>query len=164
MESNKPLITKPLLASEVVDGTGDMFTKECLQKMAKKAMEDIKNGKSIWATKEFSGQTADIEGYVSKIKMTDEGVEAEVTLLDTPAGQKRLVQFKVCDEVGKKGEVLHEPELAAGGRINKSTTKLISNRVWWKPWTWLRRPSGVRVIEDIDLTSVSFVPFGMKVK
>jgi len=35
------------------------------------------------------------------------------------------------------------------------TIREVSRRVWWKPWTWWRKP--LRVVEDYNLTSVDLI-------
>ena len=47
--------------------------------------------------------------------------------------------------------------ISMGGHVKKVRAELISRRTWWKPWTWLRKPRQVRVIDDFQLHSIGLV-------
>lgn len=120
-----------LLIANKPDSTGDVFTTECLQKIA----ADFKTGQYLPVKTDFNH--GDTLGLVKSLDLSEDGQElfATVELLDTRAGQAAatLVEAKQL-ELAAGGEFSHGDIEDHGGtrtikRIRLNETALTGNKV-----------------------------------
>lgn len=116
------------------DASGSTFTRECLERMVKH-FEHRKE--CVLVTKGFSGRLTDTQGVVDRLFMQGDSLMADITLLDTPEGEKAA-------------DVLTHPvagdrmELAAGGHVLRSSAFSIEGH-------------GPRTITEFDLKHTALV-------
>lgn len=116
------------------DASGSTFTRACLEKM----VHDFEHKKEcVLVTKGFSGKLADTQGVVDRLHMQGDSLMADITLLDTPEGEKAadvLTHPLIGDRI----------ELAAGGHVMRSNAFSIEGH-------------GPRTITEFDLKHTSLV-------
>jgi hypothetical protein len=147
--TKKRVISRQLIRADVVDGNGDLFTREALEKMVKGARCDMgRVGRDIWAFENFSGKTADIQGRLVGLTMGEDGADAEVEIIDTPAGRNAMRIIRLDEEIDKGFCAI-----AAGGSFSHDDTT-----------TEKRDGRDVRVIHKVVLEKVSILPKKDKVQ
>ena len=143
----KVVVTKELIRADMVDRFGDRFPQATLVEMVKDATAKILSDKALWATEGFRGDVTSIQGRVLGVSMSAErnAVVCQVELYPTLPGSN------VIDIMEKAGDEAFE--LAIAGTVDEKDIEVVEHD-----------GREVREIRKVELTGVSFVPQGTKIR